>query len=77
MGERQREMIMSNDNTTDTGAWKSPPMPAVRGKGKVAGEKAPQHDVEVVSLEIADDDFGGDPYNHTGTHCVLKIDDNS
>ncbi len=68
---------MSNDNTTDTGTWKSPPMPAVRGKGKLAGEKAPQNDVAVVSLEIADDDLGGDPYNHTGTHCVLKIDENS
>ncbi len=77
MGERQREMIMSNDNTADTGTWKPPPMPAVRGKGKVAGEKAPKSDVELMSLEIADDDFGGDPYNHTGTHCVLKIDENS
>ena len=70
-------MIMSNDNTTDTGSWKAPLMPAVAGKGKVAGDKAPKRDVEVVSLELADDDLGGDPYNHTGTHCVLKIDENS
>ena len=68
---------MSKDNTTDTGTFRSPPVQAVHGKGKVLGEKAPKPDVEVVSLEIADDDFGGDPYNHTGTHCVLKIDDNS
>ncbi len=68
---------MSNDNTTDTGTWKAPLMPAVTGKGKVAGAKAPKRDVEVVSLELADDDLGGDPYNHTGTHCVLKIDENS
>ena len=68
---------MSNDNTTDTGTFKTPVMPAVRGKGKLAGEKRPERDVDVVSFEIADDDFGSDPYNHTGSHCVLKIDENS
>ena len=68
---------MSNDNTTDTGTFNRVTWPAASGKGKVAGKKAPKRDVEVVSLQIADDDFGGDPYNHTGTHCVLKIDDNS
>lgn len=68
---------MSNDNITDTGTWKSPLMPALRGTGKVAAKETPKRDVEVVSFEIADDDFGGDPYNHTGTHCVLKIDENS
>lgn len=67
---------MSNDNTSDTGTWKAPPVPAVRGKGQMTGDKAPERDVEVVSLEIADDDLGGDPYNRTGTHCVLKVDDN-
>ena len=31
-------------------------------------------EVEVIALEIADDlDPGGDPYNHTGSHCVVKI----
>jgi len=51
-------------------------MRAVRDKGKLAVDKAPKRDVEVVSLEIIDDDLGGDPYNRTGTHCVLKIDEN-
>ena len=34
----------------------------------------PRQDVEVVALEI-DEDFhlGGDPYNHTGSHCVVKL----
>ncbi len=68
---------MSNDNTTDTGTFKPPLVPVVRSKAEVVGEKVPKRDVEVMSLEIADDDFGSDPYNHTGTHCVLKIDDNS
>ena len=77
MGEQQRETIMSNGNTTDTGTWKSPPLPAARGKTRLVGEDTPARSVDVVSLEIADDDLGGDPYNHTGSHCVLKIDDDS
>jgi hypothetical protein len=32
--------------------------------------------VEVVSLEIADEfDSGGDPYNRTGSFCVIKNPD--
>ena len=68
---------MSNDNTTDTGTFKAPVMPAVRRKGRLVSKQRPEPDVEIVSFEIADDDFGGDPYNHTGSHCVLKIDENS
>ncbi len=68
---------MSNEKTSDTGAWNPSTMPAVSGKARVAGGKVPKRDVEVVSLEIADEDLGGDPYNRTGTHCVLKIDGNS
>ncbi len=34
----------------------------------------PRQDVEVIALEIDEDfDLGGDPYNHTGSHCVIKI----
>lgn len=30
--------------------------------------------VEVVNLEIDENyDLGGDPYNHTGSHCVVKL----
>jgi hypothetical protein len=33
-------------------------------------------DVEVVALEIDENyDLGGDPYNHTGSHCVVKLRD--
>lgn len=33
---------------------------------------------EVVNLELDEnDDFGSDPYNHTGSHCVLKFDDDA
>ena len=69
------DRIMSNEKTTNRLLRKAPVMPAVAGKGKLAGEKPEPREIEVVGLEIADDDFGGDPYNHTGTHCVLKVDE--
>ncbi len=32
--------------------------------------------IDVMSLEIAPDlDSGGDPYNRTGSHCVIKVED--
>lgn len=61
------DVIMSSEKTT---AGSAPLAPAVRGE--VA------KDVKVVSLAIDEnDDFGGDPYNHTGSHCVLEFDENS
>lgn len=34
----------------------------------------PKPDVEVIALEIDEDlDLGGDPYNRTGSHCVVEI----
>jgi len=50
-------------------------MPTLRSNGAVATAK-PQAP-EVINLEIADDDFGSDPYNRTGSHCVLKISDDA
>ncbi len=38
--------------------------------------RKPIEDVEVTSLSLDDnDDFGGDPYNHTGSFCAPKFDD--
>ena len=32
--------------------------------------------IDVMSLKIAPDlDSGGDPYNRTGSHCVIKIEE--
>ena len=32
--------------------------------------------IDVTSLEIAPDmDSGGDPYNRTGSYCVIKVED--
>ena len=32
--------------------------------------KKPRKEKQVELLAIEDDDFGGDPYNHTGSHAV-------
>ena len=64
---------MTNQKTTDDSA---PITPAVHGQATVAKSSKPAKAVKVVSLSIDEnDDFGGDPYNHTGSHCALEIDD--
>jgi len=67
---------MSNEKTTIGNPGKTPVIPTVRSYGAVAAAK-PQAP-EVINLEIdEDDDFGSDPYNRTGSHCVLKIDNDA
>ena len=64
---------MTNANTTVDSV---PVVPAVRGQASVAESSKPAKDVKVIGLSIDEnDDFGGDPYNHTGSHCVLEFDD--
>jgi hypothetical protein len=63
---------MSNEKTTISKAGPTPLTQAIRGYGGVAGEKPPAP--EVVKLEIDEnDDFGSDPYNRTGSHCILEL----
>ncbi len=63
---------MSNEKTTIRNPSKLPALPTVRSFGTVPGAK-PQAP-EVIKLEIDEnDDFGSDPYNRTGSHCILKI----
>lgn len=39
-------------------------------------DETPPKGVAVLSLEIDEDfDPGGDPYNRTGSHCIIKLDD--
>lgn len=57
------DRIMSNEKTT------------IRADEKLLmapmADDASKKKVKVVSLSIDDtDDFGGDPYNHTGSHAV-------
>ena len=67
------DVIMTNNKTTVDSV---PVVPAVRGHASVAESSKPAKDVKVISLSIDEnDDFGGDPYNHTGSHCVLEFDD--
>ena len=67
------DVIMTNEKTT---VDSSPMAPAVRGQASVAESSKPAKDVKVIALSIDEnDDFGGDPYNHTGSHCVLEFDD--
>lgn len=67
------DVIMSNEKIS---AEVAPVVPAVHGQAAVAEASKPAKDVKVVSLSIDDnDDFGGDPYNHTGSHCVLEFSD--
>jgi len=50
----------------------------VRDHALVAESAKPAKDIEVIALSIDEnDDFGSDPYNRTGSHCVLKIDEAS
>jgi hypothetical protein len=67
---------MSSDNTTSSKAEKAPIKSTVRGYATVAVAKPPAP--EIVNLEIDEnDDFGSDPYNRTGSHCVLKLGDDA
>jgi hypothetical protein len=67
---------MSNEKTTIGNPGKTPAVPTVQSYRVAAGAK-PQAP-EVINLEIDEnDDFGSDPYNRTGSHCVLKIGNNA
>ena len=48
------------------------------GQDPVADNTLPgaRKNVKVLSLELDEnDDFGGDPYNHTGSFCVPEFSD--
>ena len=43
---------------------------------EIAVDETPVKGVEVLSLRVDDDfDLGGDPYNRTGSHCIIKVED--
>ncbi|MFQ5609610.1 MAG: hypothetical protein ACE5F8_04995 [Woeseiaceae bacterium] len=47
----------------------------LRPTADVVLEDKPAKAVNVVKLELDDDfDLGSDPYNRTGSHCVIKLD---
>ena len=64
---------MTNDKPTA-----GTPQVARHGQDPVADNTLPgaRKNVKVLSLAIDEnDDFGGDPYNHTGSFCVPEFSD--
>jgi len=50
--------------------------PVAAARPTTADAKKPLKDIKLVSFELDEnDDFGGDPYNHTGSFCVPKFSD--
>lgn len=51
--------------------------PADAGRRRSAGKgdlpAIPARQIDLVSLEIEDDDAGGDPYNRTGQFCLAAL----
>lgn len=46
----------------------------VVSKRDVVVDATPVLNVDVLALEIDDDfDVGSDPYNKTGSHCIIKV----
>lgn len=75
-GKYLTDEIMSDANTTSSKPGKTPIVRAVRSYDAVVDAKPPVP--EIVNLEIDEnDDFGSDPYNRTGSHCVLKLGDDA
>ena len=67
---------MTNDKLANTEAANDPLAPVVDDREKKAKAKKPARDVKLESLSIDDnDDFGGDPYNHTGSFYAPKFDE--
>jgi len=63
---------MSNEKMTISKLRSTRAIPNIRDNGAIAGAKAPAP--ELLKLEIDEnDDFGSDPYNRTGSHCILDL----
>lgn len=66
---------MTNDRLINTEAANDSHAPAVHGRDKPLTPKKPRDD-QLESLSIDEnDDFGGDPYNHTGSFYAPKFDE--
>lgn len=70
------DRTMTSQKIATERAAKDPRAPVAPGHEKTAKSKKPLDDIEITSLSIDDnDDFGGDPYNHTGSFYAPKFDD--
>lgn len=76
MGMDATDRIMSNEKTPIRTDREEPLLPKLDDDGNPVGETKPTKPAKVVALTIDEnDDFGGDPYNHTGSFCVPEFDD--
>ena len=67
---------MTNDKLANTEAANDPLAPVVDDREKPDKANKPAEDEKFESLSIDDnDDFGGDPYNHTGSFYAPKFDE--
>ena len=67
---------MTNDKLARTEAANDPLAPVDDDREKTDKANKPAEDEKLESLSIDDnDDFGGDPYNHTGSFYAPKFDD--
>jgi len=63
---------MSKQKITNSDVLKMPVAAGLTDRSIAKSRKAPEP--EVVALELDESDFGGDPYNHTGSFCALNFD---
>ena len=67
---------MTNDKLARTQAANDPLAPVDDDREKADKASKPAEAEKLESLSIDDnDDFGGDPYNHTGSFYAPKFDD--
>ena len=71
------DKTMINPKIATERAARDPKGPAGHRHEKASkARKQPPEDIEVTNLSIDDsDDFGGDPYNHTGSFYAPKFED--
>jgi hypothetical protein len=67
---------MTNDKLANTEAANDALAPVVDDRKQSEKPKKPVEDEKLESLSIDENDFGGDPYNHTGSFYVPKFDKN-
>ena len=49
------------------------PVAAPGDEQQEAPDTVPNQKLRFLSLEVQDDDFGGDPYNRTGQFCQIEL----
>ena len=72
-GNEERVLIMSIEKSTAKEAELQATRPGAIRSTEADAETMTR--LEVLSLELEDDNLGGDPYNRTGSFCQLDLQD--